>query len=140
MENIDISNYIYLIFILLSLVFGALGNRKKNKQAARNQKRDEPSFLEQLAGEMSLEEDKPRVQNTSREEPQLSQVGDVRKKAESLRRKTARRQTIDTSFDEELTGKSKKGSYFEQNQETERPPVDLRQAIIHDAILNRPKI
>lgn len=151
MGDIDISNYLYFIFLLLSLVFGALGNKKK-KNKDRTDKKESPGFLESLLNEFesntSNREKRPEVEREVEraDEPEspLSKGVDIASYAQELREKSKRAKRIETSFDEEEFNRLQDAAYSldgDSGSDHYNPiDFDLRTAVINDAILNQPKI
>lgn len=151
MGDIDISNYLYFIFLLLSLIFGALGNRKK-KNRERTNKKESPGFLEfvvnEFEGKTGGREVRPsvneRVEKVKEPESPLDQGVNIAEYARELRNKSKRNKQIKTSFDQDEFLKTQASAYATENdsgsEQSNIIDFDLRTAVINDAILNRPKI
>lgn len=149
MGDIDISNYFYFIFLLLSLIFGALGNKKK-KNREKSGKKESPGFLEFVVNE--FENTGREIRPDAKEQPvkvkepesPLDKGVDIAQYARELRQKSKRNKRIKTSFDEQEFKRLEKAAYdiggdsgSDQKIEVD---FDLRTAVINDAILNRPNI
>ncbi len=146
MGDIDISNYIYFIFLLLSLIFGALGNRKK-KQKGAQAKEETPGMLEFIVNEFqdtgtpTVPKYSEKVEKVKDPETPLEKGVDIAKYAEELRRKSKRENKIKTSFDQDEFLKNQSAAYELDRESLTRQKAnvdfDLRKAIINDAILHR---
>lgn len=132
----DIGDFIYVAFVVVSIILGVIGNRKK-KQAAANGNEDysaSDDVRKQLEALFGIEEAAPVVQKQSRAE-RLIVVDEPKKPTKMTRQnqvpqktqtKTTRR-AMQRKIDEEEAIEELSGYDF-----------SLKQAVINDAILNPP--
>lgn len=132
----DIGDFIYVAFVVVSIVLGIIGNKKK-KQAAANGNTEYSAtddVRKQLEALFGIEEPIPVVQQQSRaerlivkEESQSQQKIEKQKPAPQKTQTPTARRAIQRKIDEEAAYVELTGYDF-----------SLRQAVINDAILNPP--
>lgn len=164
----DISNYFYLIFLAISLIFGFLG--KKKKKGAENEKSSGSDFITNFLDELdpdggqrdnrrkaepvthqqsepepepAMESSQTNVSDSRRPLSELVKDNDVSKKAEELRQRSRKEiASADTKMDfhkQQSALKLAKRRNARKNHPLDGIDFDIKNAVIYDAILNRPK-
>ena len=162
----DISNYFYLIFLVISLILGAFGKKKKKGSEGKTSNSNFINdFLDELdpAGgrgsdqkvqepvqQRSEPEDEPAMENPQTDvndsrQPlsELAKYNDVSKKAKELR-ELSRKEITSDSTEMDFRKQPGRVKSVTTKKALKHHPLDdidfdIKNAVIYDAILNRPK-